>query len=250
MTTETEDKIEKEDRVEVVLVSESSDMTHSGMTHPQAPVSGRDSFSQQREDLSPWFFTLGDCDSPICWEQLFGNTHPVELDIGCGRGLFVFNASEHQPETNFLGLEIDYKEGRRAAKRLKKANRPNARILGGDAKRALAEFIPQESVAAIHVYFPDPWWKAKHHKRRLFTAEFARQVYRTLQPGGLLHGWTDVFDYWELMTGHIREISQFKELPAPPERPAEHDMDYQTSFERKKRKAGWPIYRGLWQKSG
>ncbi len=225
------------------MVSHSSDIENS----PQ-PHSGRDSFSQQREDLSPWFFTLGDCDSPLNWEQIFGNDHSTELDIGCGRGLFVFNASADHPQTNYLGIEIDFKEGRRAARRLKKANRPNARILGGDAKRTLSEFIPKESVAAIHVYFPDPWWKAKHHKRRLFTAEFAHQVYQTLQPGGVLHGWTDVFDYWELMSGHIREIEKFKELPAPQERFAEHNMDYQTSFERKKRLAGWPIYRGLWQK--
>lgn len=218
------------------------------MNKPEQLHDNKDAFNQQREDLRPWFLTLNDFDSLWHWNQMYGNDHPVEIDIGCGRGLFLHTASQSQPETNYLGLEIDLKEGRRAAKRLKKSERSNARIIGGDAKRALSDFIPKESVSAIHVYFPDPWWKAKHHKRRLFTAEFAQQVYDALKPGGLLHGWTDVFDYWELMTGHIKDLSKFEELPAPEERFAEHNMDYQTSFERKKRLAGWPIYRGLWRK--
>ena len=214
-------------------------------SHDNAPLA----VEEQREDLRPWFFTLDDIAAPLDFAELFGNGTPVELDIGCGRGLFLFNASEAIPEVNYLGLEIDYKEGRRGAKRLKKVDRPNARVLGCDANRALREFLPQASVQAIHVYFPDPWWKPKHHRRRLFTAEFTQLVYQTLQPGGHLHGWTDVFDYWELMTGHIREHGGFTEHPAPQERPAEHHMDYHTSFERKKRLAGWPIYRGLWQKA-
>ncbi len=210
---------------------------------------GMDAGQPAREDLSPWFLTLDDLSGPLAWPDFFGNTGPVELDIGCGRGLFLFNTSQEHPERNYLGLEIDYKEGRRGAKRLKKVARPNARVLGCDARRALAEFLPQASVAAVHVYFPDPWWKAKHHKRRLFTAEFTQLVFDVLQPGGELHGWTDVFDYWELMTGHIREHGGFTERAAPDEREAQHHMDYHTSFERKKRLAGWPIYRGRWQKT-
>ena len=218
-------------------------------TPQEQPQDEKDAFIQEREDLSPWFLTWNDLAPPLDWNQLYGNDHPIEIDIGCGRGLFLYNASEAHPETNYLGLEIDLKEGRRAAKRLKKIERSNARVIGGDAKLALSEFIPPESVDAIHVYFPDPWWKAKHHKRRIFTEEFTQLVYRSLKPGGLLHGWTDVFDYWELMTGHIKDIGHFEKLTAPEERFAEHNMDYQTSFERKKRLAGWPIYRGLWRKN-
>ena len=208
------------------------------------------STATDREDLSPWFLTLEDLEGPLTWNDFFQNENSVEIDVGCGRGLFLFNASEIHPERNYLGMEIDYKEGRRGAKRLKKQERPNARVLGCDANRAFSEFVPDGTVSAIHVYFPDPWWKAKHHKRRLFTADFTTLIYKALKPGGLLHGWTDVFDYWQLMTGHIGEHGGFAALPAPEERAAEHHMDYQTSFERKKRMAGWPIYRGLWQKDG
>ena len=207
-----------------------------------------DPSASEREDLRPWFLTLDDLTGPINSRNLFQNEAPLELDIGCGRGLFLFNASEHHPEINYVGVEIDFKEGRRGAKRLKKQERPNARVIGGDAHKALREWVEPESIDALHVYFPDPWWKAKHHKRRLFTEEFTAAIHRVLKPEGKFHGWTDVFDYWELMTGHIQDHGGFEELPAPTERPAEHHMDYQTSFERKKRLAGWPIYRGLWQK--
>jgi len=219
------------------------------MTEHQEHPPAANPAKADRENLFPWFFTLDDVEPPLSWESLFGNGNPVELDIGCGRGLFLYNASERHPDRNFLGMEIDFKEGRRGAKRLKKQERPNARVLGCDAKRALSQYVPPESVAAAHVYFPDPWWKARHHKRRLFTAEFTEMVYSILQPGGELHGWTDVFDYWELMTGHIQEHGGFAEQPPPEERPAHHHMDYHTSFERKKRLAGWPIYRGLWTKT-
>lgn len=66
-------------------------------------------------DLKPYFLTLNDLAGPLDWKAFFGNDQPVELDVGCGRGLFLFNASSAHPEANYLGLELDYKEGRRAA---------------------------------------------------------------------------------------------------------------------------------------
>lgn len=200
-------------------------------------------------DLHPYFCTLKDLEPPIDWSEYFSNQGPVQIDVGCGRGLFLYNASEANPEVNYLGIEIDYKEGRRAAKRLMKQARPNARIIGGDVAKAFSEFVPAGSVDGVHVYFPDPWWKPRHHKRRVFTGEFVEMTRTVLKSGGQLHVWTDVFDYWERVLGHMEEFAgSFEEKEAPKERAPEHDMDYQTSFERKKRKDGWPVYRGLWIK--
>ena len=67
-------------------------------------------------DLQPFFLTLDDVGGGLDWTAFFGNEHPVELDVGCGRGLFLFNASTSHPETNYLGLELDYKEGRAAVR--------------------------------------------------------------------------------------------------------------------------------------
>src|SRR5688572_11157150 len=66
-----------------------------------------------REDLRPWFLTLRDLDGPLDWPAFFGNDGPVEIDVGCGRGLFLYNESLTHPDRNYLGVEIDYREGRR-----------------------------------------------------------------------------------------------------------------------------------------
>jgi tRNA (guanine-N7-)-methyltransferase len=201
-------------------------------------------------DLRPWFLALHDLDGPIDWREFFGNEQPVEIDVGCGRGLFLVTAATAEPGTNFLGIELDYREGRRAAKRLWKRKQPNARVLGGDVREAFGRYVPEESVAAVHVYFPDPWWKRKHRRRRVVTDEFVSLMHRVLQPGGLVHSWTDVDEYFGVISGLMNGDPRFEPLPPPPERPPEHDMDFQTSFERKKRKAGCVIHRGRWRKRG
>lgn len=203
-------------------------------------------------DLSPWFLTIDDIESrfdvPLDWKEFFGNDQPVEIDVGCGRGLFMVHASETRPDTNFLGVELDYKEGRRAATRLFKRRQPNARIIGGSIFDVFRKLILPHSVAAMHVYFPDPWWKPKHRRRRVFSDVFVDECSRLLQPGGLLHSWTDVQEYWVVISALMNHHADFEALPTPPERPAAHDLDYQTSFERKKRQLGLPIYRGQWRR--
>ncbi len=205
-------------------------------------------------DLRPHFLCFDDvtcyvaADGLLDWAKLFGNANPVELDVGCGRGMFLFNASTTQPERNFLGVELDFTEGRRGAKRLAKRNQPNARVIGGDANYLLDRLIRPASVSAVHVYFPDPWWKRKHRRRRLFTDLFADRVARVLTPGGSLHMWTDVEDYFEIVQALLEHHPLFTSLPTPAERPAVNDLDYQTSFERTRRVAGLPIHRGLWRR--
>ena len=199
--------------------------------------------------LKPWFQTIKDAGPSLKWDEFFGNHQPVELDVGCGRGLFLFNAAVTTPQTNFLGLEIDYGEGRRTAMRLMKKDLRNACVIGGDCRIVLTEMIAAESVDAVHVYFPDPWWKKRHHKRRLFNEEFPSMLARILRPEGFVHHWTDVADYFFMVQGLMDQHPEFAKCAPPEEREAANDMDYHTSFERKKRKLGLPIYRGLWQRS-
>ncbi|MFM7868628.1 MAG: tRNA (guanosine(46)-N7)-methyltransferase TrmB, partial [Planctomycetaceae bacterium] len=200
------------------------------------------------KSLQPWFQTVGDVGSVINWSHLFEKEQPVEIDIGSGRGLFLLTAAVQHPERNFAGLEIDFTEGRRAAERLLKRSLPNARVIGGDANRMLAEMIAPASVDAAHVYFPDPWWKTRHHKRRIFNPEFTQLLARVVKPGGWVHHWTDVADYFQMVRGLMDVQPEFHVCTPPEERDAANDMDYQTSFERKKRKLGFPIYRALWQR--
>ena len=199
-------------------------------------------------DLRPYFLTLGDLDGPIDWTAFFGNEHAVEIDVGSGRGLFLVTAGAAHPEINYLGIELDYKEGRRAARRLKKRETPNVRVLGGDVRVAFERFVRPGSVSAVHVYFPDPWWKRKHKRRRVFNDEFVGQLALVLKPGGLVHSWTDVEEYFQVIEALMDHHQAFVKLPHPDERTAEHDLDYQTSFERKKRQLGSSIWRGCWRK--
>ena len=200
-------------------------------------------------DLRPWFLTLADIPpAPLALRDLFNNDQPVEVEVGSGRGLFLVNAGVTRPDTSFLGIEYDFKEARRAARRLQKRALGNVRLLGADARRVFSEYLPQASAVAVHVYFPDPWWKRRHKKRRIFNAEFLVQAARVLKPDGLLHAWTDVAEYFEVMTALVAENHDFVALPPPAERPPIHDMDYHTSFERKKRKLGLPIFRARWKR--
>jgi tRNA (guanine-N7-)-methyltransferase len=205
-------------------------------------------------DLRPWFLTFDDLDDyagpdvAVDWRLMFGNDNPVEIDVGCGRGLFLVNAGSANPDINYLGIELYYKEGRRGARRLMKREMPNVRVLGGDVRVAFDKFVRPGSVSAIHVYFPDPWWKRKHKKRRVFTESLVEQMARLLKSGGLVHSWTDVEEYFGVIRALMDHHPRFEPLPPSPERPPAHDLDYQTSFERKKRQVGSTIHRGLWRR--
>lgn len=131
-------------------------------------------------DVSP--FTLDMPSAPVDWAALFGNDHPIELEIGSGKGLFLANAGQSRPDRNFLGVEIAKKYARRAAERIARRGLANVKILPGDARRFLHEFVPAGSVAALHIYFPDPWWKKRHRKRRVFCEPFVDDVARASSP--------------------------------------------------------------------
>lgn len=122
---------------------------------------------------------------------------PLEIEIGSGKGLFLLNESGAHPETDWIGIEISKKYCRYAAYRLAQAGRTNARMLRGDGVDFVSRWIADQSVAALHVYFPDPWWKARHRRRRVVGEVLVEQAARVLVPGGRFHFWTDVEEYFD-----------------------------------------------------
>jgi tRNA (guanine-N7-)-methyltransferase len=200
-------------------------------------------------DLSRHFKTVEELPQPWDPSKLFAADLPLEVEVGSGKGLFVQNAAIAHPEQNFLGIEVAHKYARFSAARLARRDLPNAVMVHGDALRLFRELLPDASLAAVHVYFPDPWWKARHRKRRVLTPEFLRDVARSLRPGGEFHFWTDVEEYFQSTLELLREIPALASPQPVPERPAEHDLDYLTHFERRKRQAGLPIYRSLFQRA-
>ncbi len=195
----------------------------------------------------PTALDLSRCEAPVTWESIFGNRRPVELEVGSGKGLFLANAASSNPSNNFLGIEMAKKYARRAAERVAKLELPNVKVVPGDARLILSRFVPTASLRAVHVYFPDPWWKARHKKRRVFGEPLMADVERTLEAGGALHVATDVEEYHGVIRGLIAEHPRFRELPPPELRLPEHDNDYLTNFERKYRIEGRPIYRASYR---
>ena len=182
---------------------------------------------------------------PIEWRDVFGNSHPVEIEVGFGKGLFLCSECRRRPDTNFLGIEIERKYVLFTARRLARSQANNVRLACTDARWLLRERIAAGSVAAVHIYFPDPWWKKRHHKRRLFTPEFAEQCARVLKPGGRLHFASDVADYFAESDEMLKRLGAFTALAWPLDGDA---ADYLTNFERKYRQEGRAIYRARYER--
>ena len=188
---------------------------------------------------------------PLTWQQLCDRMPdaqaPIELEIGSGKGLFLQQAAANRPQHNFIGVELSGKFANRAAERMGKHALTNVQILRGDAEDFLLKVVPEQSLAAVHVYFPDPWWRRKHKKRRVLNDETLAAIERLLIPNGQFHFWTDVLDYYELICRHVIERMQLDGPRYVPQRPAAHDLDYTTHFERRARRNHQPIYRAIFQ---
>ena len=194
-------------------------------------------------DLARWLRTFETLPQPFSAEAIFGRLTPLEVEVGSGKGLFVTAASAARPEHDYLGIEIAHKYARHAAAKLARLGRTNAVMVHGDGLRIFRELLGDASLAAVHVYFPDPWWKARHKKRRVMNEGFLKDVERTLQPGGVLHFWTDVEEYFVTTLDLIRATTRLAGPFEVAERPPEHDLDYRTHFERRMRLHGEPVYR-------
>ncbi len=192
-------------------------------------------------DLDALFGPLPE--TPLCWTELFGDAGPVEIEVGPGKGLFLAKASAVRPNHRFIGVEISNKYARKAAERLVKLGRTNVRMYSGDARRLFRDLVADGSVRAVHVYFPDPWWKKRHKKRRVFDEWFLGQVARVLSQPGELHVATDVEEYFGVMRETVASDPRFVEQPFSDLIDPVDGTDYLTNFERKYRIEGRPIHR-------
>jgi tRNA (guanine-N7-)-methyltransferase len=203
------------------------------------------SLSRRQIDVSAFLIDPAQTieESPIDWTRLFGNDRPIELEVGSGKGLFLVNSAMANPAHNFLGIELSRKYATLCAERLSQREISNAKVWRGDARLVLTRHVPGVSLRAVHVYFPDPWWKKRHKKRRVFTDSLVTDIERTLEPRGQLRVASDVEEYFGLIQSLITAHPRFQEVPIPEPNEAQHSSDYLTNFERKYRIEGRPIYR-------
>ena len=215
------------------------------MTHP--PIrsfvlrQGRYSPAQQRAvaELMP-LYGVPYRASALDLAALFGRKSPVVAEIGFGMGETTARIAAASPGTDFLAIEVHSPGVGSLLKQIGEAGLSNVRLIQHDAVDVLREMVPPDSLAAIHVFFPDPWPKKRHHKRRLLQPEFVELAASRLAPGGRLHVATD----WQEYAEHVLAVLSASALlrntetgfaPRPAHRP-------ETKFERRGLKLG----HGVW----
>jgi tRNA (guanine-N7-)-methyltransferase len=178
---------------------------------------------------------------PLDWAALFGNDHPVELEIGMGKATFLTEAAKAHPEINFFGIEWARWFWRYGSDRLRRNGCLNARTVRAEAGFFIREFVKDASLSVLHIYFPDPWPKKRHNKRRLIQPPFLKEIERILIPGGRLQIVTDHKDYFEqiepVVKGSNLKIVEYNRPGAA----AEGEF-VGTNFERKYKREGRPFY--------
>jgi len=238
---------------------------------------GRSSFEKIRGNLELSSLLKTWDEFPKVWnpEQLFGASAPVELEIGSGKGLFLRKAAAANREHLFLGIEVAYRYALISAAGLAKNGIMNAVMVNADAAKLLAETVPSNSLAAVHVYFPDPWWKKAHRKRRILREDVLKMIEDRLIPGGTFYFRTDVEEYFHstldlakaqttLLGPVITETGTETvdhSAANPVERGADNpparmtgdaesqaDFEYSTHFERRTRLHHLPVYGCHWTK--
>lgn len=142
---------------------------------------------------------------------VFGNARPVELELGIGKGRFLIQQAETRRDVNFVGVEWAKRYFKLVAERAAKRGLGNIRILRDDAGHTVRDTIADGAISVLHIYFPDPWPKARHNKRRLIQPPFARQCARILAPRGLVKLATDHEDYAVQMEGVFRADPAFEQ---------------------------------------
>jgi len=179
----------------------------------------------------------------VDFEEIFGRRGPVHIEIGSGKGTFLLAQAGHAPDVNFLGIERANKYYRYAVDRIGRWGLANVRIIRADAARFLSEHVGDSAVDWFHVYFPDPWPKKRHHKRRFVSGSNMAQMVRCLKTGGVIQIVTDHTDYFEEIQKAIE--AQGKRLDTIAFTPAAGSGDGEltgTNYERKYIKNKRDIY--------
>ena len=201
---------------------------------------------------------LGEFPMPIDWEAFFGNSHPVEIEIGSGKGRFLLEASKRHAAVNYIGIERAQKYIALTQERFEKYMRhfgvdrasgafSNVRLVWTDANYFLTRYVPNGSIQAYHIYFPDPWPKKRQQKRRIFrNQDFLSALTRTLNPdGGRLYIATDYAEYFQEIQERLAGLSTLYPVAAD----LSPDRDIATNFEMKYVLEGRDIHRAIYEKT-
>ncbi len=180
----------------------------------------------------------------VDFSAVFGRVAPVEMEIGVGKGSFLIAAAAAQGDRNWFGLEIEPEYAAIVRLRAARAGLSNLRVERLDGKAFVMRRLSPGCLAGLHVYFPDPWPKKRHHKRRLVDAAWAEAAARALAPASLFRVASDHEEYFALMDEVLSKEPLLEKLT--PEEAG--DWSTGTSYELKFRKTGRPIYKAVFRR--
>jgi tRNA (guanine-N7-)-methyltransferase len=170
------------------------------------------------------------------FREVFGNDHPVVLEIGSGKGRFLITSAMEQPQVNFLGIEKSLHYHRLISERVLKRHLTNVRLINHDAFPVMRDMLPSASIRELHIYFPDPWPRKREQKRRIIRPEALAEMRRVLMEGGSGIYVTDHREYFEAAAPVIAQ--SFRSEPRIPT----EDEPPRTNYEAKYRAEGREIY--------
>jgi len=176
-------------------------------------------------------------------EAIFGRRAPLEIEIGAGKGDFILEYASANPEKNFLAIELSGTVGQLLAMRCGRAELPNVRVAKMDARTLVNLMLPDASVAAYHIYYPDPWPKERHIKHRMVSPIFVRNLARTLAHDGAVYAASDVKEWAEEIFAML-EAEGFRRVEQEP------PGAKRSAFGRKYMAQGKPVYFASFEKHG
>ena len=215
----------------------------------RANLSAYLSTAEHREQAKKYTISLHGLEPPFEWNEIFHSSNPVEIEIGPGKGAFLLSQAQGNPEKNFLAIEWAGRYLKILTERLPRRKLVNVRLLAADARTILDEWISRDSVATFHIYYPDPWWKKRHEKHRIFTPKFLQNLQKTLCPGGQLCFATDVEEVFRELGEMIMEATTLVKLHEKIYNSETDPPPGRSNFEIKKWQAGSPIFEAVWQKA-
>jgi len=180
----------------------------------------------------------GGPENPASW---FGNDHPVILEIGFGNGAATWRMARDHPEQNFLGVEVHRPGIGHLLLALQREDLRNVRVACADAVEWLQHRIEPASLDGVRIYFPDPWPKKRHHKRRMIQSEFIELLASRMKEGAILHLATDWAPYADHMLEVMRESRDFVNLSATGDSCPRPDWRPQTKYELRGERLGHPV---------
>ncbi len=181
--------------------------------------------------------------------NLFPGYQCCKLEIGFGNGDSLLQMAAQDPSCAYLGIEVHEPGVGHCLKHLHEGGLNNLRLIAHDAIEVLEYMMPAQSLDAVLLFFPDPWHKKKHHKRRIVNQHFRDLLYRTMKPGAILHMATDWQDYAEHMAEDLMSDPRFTNLGDQHGYHAKPDYRPETKFERRGQRLGHGVWDLLFEKS-